>query len=118
MLRVVVHVFEWRDVAHDPAVRAQQLGIAQGFHWFHRQHQTGGAIGNQVAGNGLVGDAHEGGDSTAALRHAVHLGLFEMQTDLVNCVIDHPGDRQHTLATDAAKHQVVIHADCSSQARL
>ena len=96
-VRVVRHVLQRRDVGDDPAVGTEHPGVAQALHRLDRQHHAGRAVGDEIAGDRGVGDAHEGRHRPAPLRHAVHLRLLQVEPRLDRRVVDDLGDGKHAL---------------------
>ena len=108
--RIVGNIEHGRDVAHNPALGLEQVGIAQGFERFDRQQQTGTPARDQVAGNGLVGHPHESRHGTAALRHTMHLGLLHIEAGFMCSPVKNRSNGQHTLPADAGDDQIKVHA--------
>ena len=107
--RIVVDVHEGVRADHHDAVFPQVLHVAQGLQRLDREHDVGLPGRDEVAEQLVVGDPQVRLHRAAALRHAVHFGLLDVEIASDGGDGDGAGDGQDALPAHAGENEVLFH---------
>ena len=107
---IVGNVHEGSRRGDDPSLGGQIRQVTEGLHRLHGDDHVCPMQRDEVAGNGLAADAQIALHVAAALAHAVHLCLFDIEVLVHGGFTDDGGYAQNALAAYATEDNICFHS--------